>query len=83
MAKSKKFALTRTTNIADIVEQCPQALELLAEYGLFCVNCFLNRFDTVETGAKIHHMSDEQIDKMIAEINSELVKPQKSKTKNL
>ncbi len=79
MAKNKLKILTRTTNIADIVEDRPEALELLAEYGLFCVNCFLNRFDTVETGAKIHHMSDEQIDKMIAEINSQLKKDVRAK----
>ena len=74
MVQKKAFLLTRTTNIAEIVENCPEALPFLAEYGLFCINCFLNRFDNLETGAKIHRMSDEQIDKMIKEINTELKK---------
>jgi hypothetical protein len=49
-------------------------VEYLAEYGLFCVTCPLNSFDTLETGTRIHHMSDKASQKMIDEINKELKK---------
>jgi uncharacterized radical SAM superfamily Fe-S cluster-containing enzyme len=68
------FILTNDTLISDISKNCPKALEFLTEYGLNCANCFLNTFDTVEAGARIHGMTDEEIKTMILEINAEITK---------
>jgi hypothetical protein len=74
MSKLKPYVLKKETLITEILRDCPKAAELLAEFGLFCVSCFLNQFDTLETGTKLHHMSDETSQKMIDEINIELEK---------
>jgi hybrid cluster-associated redox disulfide protein len=74
MAGKKPYVLKKDALISDILEDCPKAMEYLAQYGLLCVSCFLNRFDTLETGTKIHHMSEKDSQKMIDEINSELAK---------
>lgn len=74
MADKKPYTLKKDALISDIVRDCPKAVELLAEYGLLCVSCFLNQFDTLETGTKLHHMESEDMDKMIDEINGELKK---------
>lgn len=74
MTKKKPYVLKKETLISDILRDCPKAMEYLAEYGLLCINCILNQFDTLETGTKIHHMSDEASRKMIKEINAELKK---------
>jgi hybrid cluster-associated redox disulfide protein len=74
MQNKKPYVLKKDTLISEIVRDCPKAVELLAMYGLFCVNCFLNQFDTLETGTKLHHMSEEDSIKMIDEINGELAK---------
>ncbi|MGE5041939.1 MAG: hypothetical protein ACM3IJ_03470 [Candidatus Levyibacteriota bacterium] len=74
------YILKKDTIISTIIDDCPRAVELLTEYGLFCVSCFLNQFDTLETGAIIHRMTDDQINSMIKEINEQLKKesqPQK------
>lgn len=74
MAKKKPYTLKKDTLISDILQNCPQAAEYLTEYGLFCITCPLNQFDTLEAGAKIHSMSDKALQKMIKEINKELEK---------
>jgi len=68
------YVLKKDALISEILRDCPKAIELLAEYGLLCVSCFLNQFDTLETGTKLHHMSNEEMQKMIDEINEELKK---------
>lgn len=68
----KSFQISRETVISEIVEKSPKAVELLSEYGLHCLHCFANQFDTLGNGALIHGMSDEEIDEMIAEVNKRL-----------
>jgi hybrid cluster-associated redox disulfide protein len=74
MAKKKPYILKKDTLISDILRDCPKAAEYLAEYGLLCITCPLNQFETLEAGAKIHSMSDKALRKMIKEINEELKK---------
>jgi hypothetical protein len=68
------YVVTKFDQLRTVVEECPRAGELLAEYGLHCVNCFANEYDTVETGGKVHGMTDDEIDEMVDEINGELEK---------
>ena len=74
--KKQPYVLKKDTLISEIVNDSPKAVEFLAEYGLLCVSCFLNQYDTLETGTKLHHLSDEEMQKMIDEINKELEKPE-------
>jgi hybrid cluster-associated redox disulfide protein len=74
MVKKKLYILKKETLISDILRDCPKAVEYLAEYGLLCITCPLNSFDTLEAGAKIHSMSKKEIEKMIIEINKKLEK---------
>ena len=69
-----KYVVKRDTLISDIIEKSPRAIELLSEYGLSCATCFLNQFDTVGGGAKLHGMTDKEIERMISEINDVLKK---------
>jgi hypothetical protein len=41
----------------------------LTDYGLSCVGCFASSFDTIEQGAKIHQLDDEELNEMIERIN--------------
>jgi iron-sulfur cluster repair protein YtfE (RIC family) len=66
------YKLTKKSNLGQVAEECPRAIELLTEYGLFCAGCFMRVYETVETGAKIHGLSDKDIHKMISEINDRL-----------
>jgi len=66
------FVLTKYDLLGVILEECPRAAELLAEYGLHCISCFANQYDTLEMGAQVHGMTDEEMQEMIDEINGEL-----------
>jgi hypothetical protein len=68
------YVVTKFDPLSIILNECPRAAELLAEYGLHCVSCFANEFDTIATGAEMHNMSDEEVDDMIDEINGQLAK---------
>jgi hybrid cluster-associated redox disulfide protein len=70
----RSYVLKKEALISEILQDCPKAIEFLAEYGLLCVSCILNQFDTLETGTKLHHLSDSESNKMIDEINQELKK---------
>jgi len=68
--------ITRETVIGDMMEKNPSRAAALAEtmlrYGLHCVGCHANVFDTIENGARLHGMDDETIDKIIADLNTVL-----------
>lgn len=64
-----KYNIKKDTLIAEITQKAPRATELLAEYGLSCATCFLNQFESIEQGAKLHGMTDKEIERMINEIN--------------
>jgi hybrid cluster-associated redox disulfide protein len=62
--------IKKTDIISGVVTKNPAAARLLSEYGLVCINCPLNRFETIEEGAQLHGLSETDIKKMLAEINS-------------
>ena len=68
------YVITKFDPLSVVLQECPRAGELLAEYGLHCVSCFANEFDTIATGAEMHNMSQEEVDEMIDEINGQLDK---------
>lgn len=68
------YVITKFDPLKTVIDECPRAGELLAEYGLHCVNCFANEYDTIETGAQMHTMTNEEVNDMIDEINEQLDK---------
>lgn len=70
--------IDRSMNLGVIALNSSKAAEILTDWGLHCVGCFANSFDTVETGARSHGMSDQEIDDMISQVNKELSKSMKS-----
>jgi len=55
--------------LGDVVRQYPETADIMLEYGLHCVGCFANQFDTVEQGALLHGMDEEEIEEMLARVN--------------
>lgn len=60
--------ITKETNIAELTQAHPEAALVMLDYGLHCVGCAINAFDTIQMGAQIHGMSDEEIEEMIVKI---------------
>jgi hybrid cluster-associated redox disulfide protein len=67
--ENKEIIITRDMNLGEVVFKYPEAAEVLTDYGLSCVGCFASSFDTIEQGAKIHQLSDEELEEMIERIN--------------
>jgi hybrid cluster-associated redox disulfide protein len=61
--------VTRDSNLGDIAKTYPQAAAVMLEFGLHCIGCFANQFDTVEMGARIHGMTETEVDEMLQRIN--------------
>jgi hypothetical protein len=66
------YVITKYDIAATIVEESPLAAEYLADFGLACTSCFFSDKDTLEIGAKIHGMTDAEVDDMVREINDQL-----------
>ncbi len=73
--------IQRDQNLGEIAANHPEAAKVMLEYGLHCVGCFANRFDSVEVGAKLHGMSDAEVDEMLEEINQAVEKNTKVTSK--
>lgn len=65
----KKPFVSKEMNLGEVIFKYPEAAEILTDYGLHCVGCFASSFDTIEQGAKIHGLSDEELQEMIDRIN--------------
>ena len=59
----------KTDLIADIIKKIPEAAKILAEYNLHCSTCFMSQIETLEMGAKMHGMTEKEINDMVKDIN--------------
>lgn len=71
-AAQKTEKITKDMNLGEVVFNYPALAEVLLDYGLHCVGCFASSFDTIEMGAKVHGMTNEEIDEMVTRLNEVL-----------
>ena len=67
MEKPKE--ITKDMKIQDIIDLCPEAAEIMLNYGLYCVGCPIASQESLEHGALSHGISKERLAKMLKEIN--------------
>ena len=53
--------ITPQTNISELVGALPIAEDVLKEFGLGCSGCSVNKYETIEQGAKAHGLRSEPI----------------------
>ena len=71
----KQTKITKDMLILDIVEKNTDLADVLTEeYGFHCVGCMAASMETLEQGALVHGMTEDQIDKMVADLNKKLNK---------
>ena len=71
----QKAKITKDILILDLVEQNSDLAEVLTkEYGFHCVGCMAASMETLEQGALVHGMTDDQINKMVEDFNKRLSK---------
>jgi len=62
--------IKKETPINELLEQHPEVAEILMTYGLHCVGCHFSDLDTLEDGAAMHGMPDEEVELMIRDVNA-------------
>jgi len=55
--------------IADILEQMPEAQEILMMHGLNCVGCHVNTYETLKEGCFAHGFDEEQFNNLLLDLN--------------
>jgi hybrid cluster-associated redox disulfide protein len=55
--------------IGTIIEKYPQTTDVLLGYGLQCVGCSVNPFETLEQGALGHGMEEDTLQSLLDEVN--------------
>ena len=69
------WSIQRTSLLKDLARNFPTAADVLVEeYGLNCITCAAKDVDTLERGARLHGMSDSDIDELVADLNERVVK---------
>ncbi|HWT07455.1 MAG TPA: P-loop NTPase, partial [Xanthomonadales bacterium] len=58
---SAQIDISPATNISRLVSELPIAEEVLTEFGLHCAGCGVNKYETIEQGAKAHGLRPEPI----------------------
>ncbi len=61
--------VTKDSNIAKIITAYPETARVFLEYGLHCVGCIASSFDTIEQGAKAHHLTEKDLDNLVEDLN--------------
>ena len=64
-----KEAITKDMKLGEVVARYPEAAIIMVKYGLHCVGCHVAAWETIEEGAKSHGISDEDLEKMLKEMN--------------
>lgn len=67
---TKKF--TGQETISDILFELPEANEILASHGLSCTSCHLNQYEILREGIKTHGYTDDDVDRVLADLNEAL-----------
>ena len=75
-AKQKNEPITKDIKINDLIDKYPEITPILLGYGLHCVGCNFSHHDTVAIGAKVHGLTDEDLEMMIRDANA-LIKEMK------
>ena len=66
--QSKRRKISASMNVMDIVNMHPQAADVLGAYGLYCFQCALGDTDSLEDGARLHGLTDEDIENMVTDL---------------
>lgn len=69
---TEELLIAKTMTIGEVVAKYPKSTEIMTRYGLHCLGCQVNPFESLEMGAKGHGMSDATFASMMQELNAKL-----------
>jgi len=66
---AEEILVKKDMQIGDVISKYPKTAEVMMNAGLHCVGCHVASWESIEQGAKAHGMKDEDVDKMVEEMN--------------
>lgn len=64
---AKMLKITRKSKFTELIQA--GLAQLLLDRGLHCIGCHAAPFESLEEGCRAHGMSEQEIDKLIRELN--------------
>lgn len=61
--------ITKNTKISEVVEEKPEAIQILIEAGMGCVGCPMAQQETIEQGCLAHGLSEDDVKEIVKKIN--------------
>lgn len=68
----QKNQVTSDMTIGEVVLKYPMAAQVMLSYGLHCIGCHVNIYETIEQGVLGHGMTKKDVDKMLRAINKNI-----------
>jgi hybrid cluster-associated redox disulfide protein len=59
--------ITKETRIFNVLQESPKTAEVFERFGMGCVGCMGMTMETIENGAKMHHIS---VEDLLKELNA-------------
>lgn len=63
----------KNMTFGELLQSYPKAGPILAGYGLHCIGCHVGVTETIEEGCQAHGISEENIEKIMTELNQKAV----------
>ncbi|MFH2106758.1 MAG: DUF1858 domain-containing protein [Candidatus Micrarchaeota archaeon] len=76
----EKDLITKESTIGEVIMSHPEVVPKLLEFGVHCIGCHVAASESIKDGLTAHGFSEEQIDKMVKEMN-DVVKNKKTEEK--
>jgi iron-sulfur cluster assembly protein len=61
--------ITREMTIGEILEKYPGSADVMESYGLHCIGCDVNPFDTLGNAARVHEMPEDKMNSLQNDLN--------------
>ena len=79
MKTETKQIVTKDMTIGDILKNHPEAVEIMLSYGLHCVGCQVQFWETLEGGCLGHGFEEKKINELVRDINAAIKEVPESK----
>ena len=66
--------ITKDMAFSEVLQKYPETAEIMLKNGLHCIGCHVAAFETIEQGCTAHGMKEEDIKKMLKEMNEAVEK---------
>ena len=62
--------INKSMLIAEIIDTHPDIIPMIMDYGLHCIGCSVNAFETLQEGFIGHGVSDDEVDRIVNKLNA-------------